>query len=95
MYAGDEPSRGRHRAGASRPCETQHDQVGAVAAYSRDRAAWPRLFDSARRELGGLDLACWCRLESRLCYADVLLLVVVGSTPLDAYAIGAGDRDPH
>ena len=33
--------------------------------------------DEIRRELGGRDLACWCRLDQR-CHADVLLAIANG-----------------
>jgi hypothetical protein len=84
-----------HRAGACRTCRAHHDQAGAVAAYSRDLDASPQLIDSARRELAGVDLACWCRLDSRPCHGDVLLIVAAGTAPLDAYAIAVGHRDPR
>ncbi len=35
----------------------------------------PGLLDAARAELGGRDLACWCRLTDP-CHADVLLELV-------------------
>jgi hypothetical protein len=33
---------------------------------------WPGLRDKIRRELGGKDLCCWCRLDQE-CHATVLL----------------------
>jgi hypothetical protein len=35
-------------------------------------AAHPSVLEEIRRELGGRDLACWCR-PGRPCHADVLL----------------------
>jgi uncharacterized protein DUF4326 len=37
----------------------------------------PGLMDQIRRELGGLDLACWCPLDQP-CHADVLLKIANG-----------------
>jgi Domain of unknown function (DUF4326) len=55
----------------------------------------PQLLAAARRELAGVDLACWCQLDSRPCHGDVLLLVAAGAAPLDAYAIAADDSPPR
>jgi hypothetical protein len=87
------PYANRHRVGGCRTCRTEHDPAGAVAAYSRDLDANPQLVAAARRELVDVDLACWCRLDSRPCHADVLLLVAAGATALEGYAIAAGIHD--
>lgn len=42
----------------------------------------PELVERARQTLGGLDLACWCRLTLP-CHADVWLLVVGSLRELD------------
>jgi hypothetical protein len=44
------------------------------------------LVATARHELAGADLACWCHPHIGLCHADVLALVVAGAEPLDALA---------
>jgi Domain of unknown function (DUF4326) len=47
----------------------------AVARYRQwlvDTAAGQALAARARRELGGKDVACWCRLDQP-CHGDVLL----------------------
>ena len=45
----------------------------AVALYRQAVALWsPQRIAECRRKLGGLDLACWCRLDQP-CHADVLL----------------------
>lgn len=46
----------------------------AVAAFELAMKSRPDLTAMARRELGGRDLACWCRLDES-CHADVLLEV--------------------
>lgn len=61
-----------HRVGQCRICGTHHDQSDAVAAYARYLDDRPDLVAAARRELAGVDLACWCRLDAP-CHADVLL----------------------
>jgi hypothetical protein len=86
------PYANRHRAGTCRACRTEHDRAGAVAAHSRDLEARPQLVAAARRDLAGVNLACWCRLDARPCHADVLLLVVAGSPPLDAYEAVLADK---
>lgn len=86
------PYANRHRVGACRACRAEHDRVSAVAAYSSDLDARPELVAAARRELAGVNLACWCRLDGQPCHADVLLLVAAGSPALDAYrAVTAGE----
>lgn len=51
---------------------------GAVAAYRR----WIEMYlvDDARRELVGLDLACWCPIGDP-CHADVLLEIANAEAP--------------
>ena len=51
-----------------------HDAEWAVARYREYLAARPDLAETARRELRGRDLACWCDLDQP-CHADVLLEV--------------------
>lgn len=82
----------RHPVGKCRPCGGVHPgRAGSVAAYARDLAASPALVVAARAELGGVDLACWCRPSSGPCHADVLLFVASGVDPLDAFtAVMAG-----
>jgi hypothetical protein len=62
-----------HRVGSCRRCGVTHDRASAVAAYARDLTTNPTRMASVRRDLGGWDLACWCRLEVGPCHADVLL----------------------
>lgn len=50
------------------------DPAGLVRCYERFLAAFPDVAESARRELSGHDLACWCPLDQP-CHADVLLRV--------------------
>lgn len=53
------------------------EELGAAEAVARYRAellADPVRVAVVRRELGGRDLACWCRLDA-VCHADVLLTV--------------------
>lgn len=78
------PFANRHRAGTCRACGQRHDRPGAVAAYARDLAARPALIAAARRDLAGADLACWCRLDTGPCHAEVLLLVAAGDEPEEA-----------
>jgi Domain of unknown function (DUF4326) len=65
--------------GTCRACGSEHDQAGAVHAYAADLAARPDLAAAAVDELGGRDLACWCRTGP--CHADVLLAVAAGLQP--------------
>lgn len=44
-------------------------------AFRRYLAEHPDLVASARRDLRGHDLACWCRLDQAWCHADVWLEV--------------------
>lgn len=49
-----------------------------IARFRREFEERPELQEIARRELAGLDLACWCALEDEHgnrvpCHADVLL----------------------
>jgi len=76
-----------HRAGACRRCGHEHDQAGAVTAYAVDLDRHPELVAAARRELAGVDLACWCRTDAGPCHGDVLVLVAAGVTPHAAAAV--------
>jgi hypothetical protein len=51
---------------------TVRNRAHAVDLFRRWMAANPAWVDAARRELAGLDLACWCPLDQP-CHADVLL----------------------
>lgn len=83
-----DPAMARSSVGGCRACGGSHGgRASSVAAFARDLAADPALVAAARGELGGFDLACWCPLAARPCHADVLLLVVAGADPLDAYAV--------
>lgn len=72
--------RNRHRVG--KPCracgDEAHTLLEALALYERDLYSDDVLLQSARTELSGRDLACWCRLpgpgEPDLCHAAILLL---------------------
>ena len=76
-----------HRAGGScRACGRVHDQVDVVTAYAHHLAEHPDLVEAARRELAGVDLACWCHPRIGPCHAGVLVLVAAGAEPLDALA---------
>jgi hypothetical protein len=72
-----------HRVGACRVCGREHDRAAALRAYAQDVAADQDLIASARLQLAGRDLACWCRPELA-CHADVLLLVAAGHDPVVA-----------
>jgi hypothetical protein len=59
----------------------EHGRERSVALYRQHLAEHPELVDTARRELAGKDLACWCR-PGELCHADVLLKLANGkATP--------------
>ena len=75
-----------HRVGACRRCGHQHDQAGAVAAYAADLDQQPELVAAARRDLAGVDLACWCRPNAGPCHGDVLMQVATGVPPQVAVA---------
>lgn len=63
-----------HRVGGTcRACGRSHDQSDAVTAYTTDLAEIPDIAEMAAAELGGRDLACWCRAGP--CHADVLLAI--------------------
>ena len=52
------------------------DAETAVMAYDIWLRIHPTMFDDARRELKGKDLACWCSVDvDQPCHADVLLEV--------------------
>lgn len=51
------------------------DNAQAVAMFRDYLAQHPELVETARRELKGFDLACWCKHEEP-CHADVWLEVV-------------------
>lgn len=65
-----------HKIGHCRICDVKHDRAGAVDAYRLDLDGSPDLVAAARRDLAGLDAACWCRLDEGPCHADVLLDVL-------------------
>jgi hypothetical protein len=48
------------------------DTAAAMECYAAYVQLRPDLAESARRELVGKDLACWCRLGAP-CHADILL----------------------
>ena len=54
----------------ARAVELYRLHTGPVGNYELD-------VDEVRRELGGKDLACWCRLDQP-CHADVLLEIANG-----------------
>lgn len=58
--------------------------VNMFAAALRDGALLITVAD-VRRELAGLDLACWCPPDQP-CHADVLLAVVAGEAPMSVEA---------
>lgn len=49
----------------------------AVRLYREHLDANPQLVEAAKRELHGVDLACWCPLDGP-CHADVLLAIAEG-----------------
>lgn len=55
---------------------TVADRAHAVSLFRSWQA--PELRWSARRELAGKDLACWCPLDGGPCHADVLLAIANG-----------------
>lgn len=59
------------------PFKVKEHGAEALQLYAQHLAARPELLDAARRDLAGLDLACWCRLDEP-CHADVLLRLVAG-----------------
>ncbi|QKW17635.1 DUF4326 domain-containing protein (plasmid) [Verrucosispora sp. NA02020] len=83
-----------HRVGNCRRCGHEHDQAGAVTAYAADLDRQPELVAAARRDLSGVDVACWCRQDVLACHGDVLVLVAAGMTPQAAVAAVLGDRAP-
>ncbi|MFF0182619.1 DUF4326 domain-containing protein [Micromonospora sp. NPDC005223] len=48
-----------------------------------------------RRDLAGVDLACWCRQDVLACHGDVLLRVAAGATPQAAATAVLGEADAH
>ena len=52
-----------------------YGRAEAVRLYRDRLLADPALIETARAELAGRDLACWCKLTD-LCHADVLLELV-------------------
>ncbi len=64
----------------------------AVARYRADLFADPSRVVVVRRELGGRDLACWCRLDA-VCHADVLL--AVANPPLEPAPAGVSAVGPR
>ena len=53
----------------------EYGRARAIALYRQYLAERPELVATARRELAGYDLACWCR-PGQPCHADVLLAEV-------------------
>jgi hypothetical protein len=80
-----------HRVGACRRCGHEHDQAGAVTAYAADLDRQPNLVAAARRDLAGVDVACWCREHVRACHGEVLLRVAAGATPRAAAMAALSD----
>jgi hypothetical protein len=78
-----------HKAGDCRACGERHDPAGAVAAYARHLERHPDLVATARVELAGRDLACWCR-PGQPCHVDVLAARLAG--PRVWLATGTGSR---
>lgn len=54
------------------PYLATNGREAAIARFRREFEERPELQEIARRELAGLDLACWCALDQP-CHADVLL----------------------
>lgn len=52
----------------------------AVESYRNDIAGDDTYIAIIRRDLGGKDLACWCRIGEP-CHADVLLRIANGGSP--------------
>ncbi len=52
----------------------EHGRAGAVARFEAHLTEHPEIVAQIRDELGGKDLACWCRLD-QACHADALLHV--------------------
>jgi len=69
----------------------EHDCPGAVARYRAALLSDPARLAAARRELGGRDLACWCRLDVP-CHADVLLELANPTQPSTTGPDPQGDR---
>jgi hypothetical protein len=61
-----------HKLGHCRACEHQHTAIGVIAAYGHHLDQHPDLVATARAELAGRDLACWCR-PTVPCHVDVLI----------------------
>ena len=61
-----------HRVGMCPVCGVEHTQAEAVAELEAEFDGNPILHAQARAQLGGKNLACWCRLDEP-CHADVLL----------------------
>lgn len=58
-----------------------HGRAQAVALHQRHLSEHPDLIDTARRELAGRDLACWCPLDEP-CHADTLLNIANQRPPV-------------
>lgn len=65
--------------GVRMPEVTAEDAVRLYRAAMEARfQAHPSVLEEIRRDLGGRDLACWCRLDQP-CHADVLLELAADS----------------
>jgi hypothetical protein len=67
----------RHRIGYCWNCRTSHDRIGAVSAYIKDLRNNPQLVEAIRKNLSGLDVACWCAPD--LCHGQIIIEVANGS----------------
>ncbi|WP_217709104.1 DUF4326 domain-containing protein [Nonomuraea rhodomycinica] len=65
-----------------------HGRAEALRLFRGHLAEHPELVERARRELAGLDLACWCR-PGEECHGDVWLAVLAELAPYSA-AAGSG-----
>lgn len=61
-----------HRIGLCPVCGVEHTREEAVAELRAEFDGNPMLRLQAQAQLGGRNLACWCRLNEP-CHADVLI----------------------
>jgi len=68
-----------HRVGMCPVCGAEHTREEAVMEFEEDlKASGAGALEIIRREIGGKNLACFCRLD-QACHADVLLRVANAS----------------
>ena len=70
---GGSPFANPYRIGDDSPDGTTITRKLSLELYVKRLERFPRLTEMAKRELRGLDLACWCAPEA--CHGDILLKI--------------------